>query len=73
MQHLLDLSLRRLRAFLLLNLSDVEASTGVSAERLSKAERGIIMLNATEQRAIQSYYEARYRMVQGEEGAAILQ
>jgi len=68
MQNLSSLQMRRLRAFLLLSLRDVEGATGVSAERLSKAERGLIVLNATETRCVQHFYEARYQMAQEEAG-----
>jgi hypothetical protein len=65
MQAPLNLNLRRFRAFLLLNLRDVEYATGVSADKLSKAERGLIQLNEAEQRALESYYQARYKMAVG--------
>jgi len=54
------LDLVRIRGFLLLTLRDVEAATGVSAAKLARAERGQLQLNDAEQRALRSYYAARW-------------
>ena len=62
-----NLNLRRLRGFLLLRLQDVELATGVPADHLSRAERGMIELNEAEQRALEAYYRARYKMAMGDE------
>jgi hypothetical protein len=66
-----SLSLRRLRAFLLLALENVEDATGIPAKRISMAERGLLELNETEKRALELFYQARLRMAAGDEEPAI--
>jgi hypothetical protein len=55
-------NLRRVRGFLLLDQRDVELATGIPVNRLSKAEAGRLALNDAEQRVLESFYRARWKM-----------
>lgn len=60
------IQLAQVRGLLLLSLKDVERWTGISAPKLSKAERGQVQLNDAEQRALQGFYVARWNALQSD-------
>jgi hypothetical protein len=52
--------LRPIRSFLGLRLVDVAAQTGIPAERLSEAERGLTQLRAPELAAVCNFLRERW-------------
>ena len=53
----------RLRRFLGLRQTDVQAATGISARRLSLAEQGSIKLTESEEWAVSRYLADRLRII----------
>jgi hypothetical protein len=60
------IQLAQVRGLLLLTLKDAERGSGVSAAKLSKAERGAVELNHAEQRALLGFYRARWQALHGD-------
>jgi transcriptional regulator with XRE-family HTH domain len=50
---------RKARLFLELRQADVASVTGVSVERLSRAERGLLVLNDVERASLERFLKAR--------------
>lgn len=55
--------MQRLRGFLGLTLKDIELATGISATRLSAAERGRLELNDTEVGVLKAFLYAQLKAV----------
>jgi transcriptional regulator with XRE-family HTH domain len=52
---------RNLRRFLNLRLEDVSKATGISPNRLSQAERGLIRLRQSETVAVRNFLQMKLR------------
>jgi transcriptional regulator with XRE-family HTH domain len=52
---------RSLRLALELRQIDVQRATGISADRISQAERGLVQLTDRERRSIENFLRARLR------------
>ena len=55
-------NLCRLRRFLGLTQLEVSLASGIPVDRISKAERELVLLTNTENQLITRYLEARYRI-----------
>ena len=62
---------RRLRRFLNLRLVDVSRNVGINPDRFSQAERGIVVLDAIEELAIENFLRRKFLEQAGNEQAAL--
>jgi hypothetical protein len=53
------MDMRSIRRFLNLRLTDVERATGISAARISEAERGLTRLTRAEERAVKNFLQMK--------------
>ena len=57
------MELRRVRNFLGISQVLVSIATGISVDRLSRAENGKLTLNRAERTAVESFYKAKLRIL----------
>ena len=53
------MSIKAIRRFLGIRLIDLERATGIRADRISEAERGLTRLSPSERRAVENFLRAR--------------
>jgi hypothetical protein len=53
------MGIKAVRKFIGLRLIDLERATGIRAERISEAERGLTQLSPSERRTIENFLRAR--------------
>jgi transcriptional regulator with XRE-family HTH domain len=61
---------RNVRRYLNLRLQDVARATGISAQRLSQAERGLVRLRPSEAVAVRNFLRMKLSGVAAKEGIA---